>query len=114
MRGAGEYRHVVTVEENKGAKDANGDKVDDWRVVLPIVHATVKGQTGREFIQAQQQQARFTHSVNVRYQCKLADADAHKLRLKWNGRTLNVIYVGDTIGNRRELLILCEEDLKGD
>lgn len=114
MLPAGHLRHVVAVEEDKGAKDANGQTIANWRVVLPVVRALVKGQTGREFIQAQQQQAQFTHWVYVRYQCKLADSKGRKLRLKWEGRTLNILSASDAIGNRRELLLVCVEDLKAD
>ena len=64
---------------------------------------------GREYWQAQQTQALFTHRVRVRF-CARALTIAKDWRLSYEGHTLNVeVPPRDVEGTRRELEILCKE-----
>lgn len=98
-------RERVTVEyavENLGT---SGETTLEWKEET-TVWASVEGVSASEVIGAAQQAIEVTHRVRMRY----LDGLTQKNRLKWRGRTLDIVSLLEH-GDRSQHEAICVEDV---
>lgn len=102
----GTLRHVVTLEEKSSALDSWSEDAGTWSTVATL-RAFVEPLAGREAEAARQIRADLTHRVVVRSipGRKITPAD----RLKFEGRTLEIVEARDVAERGREVVLLCTE-----
>jgi SPP1 family predicted phage head-tail adaptor len=106
---AGGMRHRVTIQEVSRAGDGQGGGTESWANIAtnPTVSARVTPLDSRERLQAQQVDARATHSVTVRHRSDLTASH----RLVWNGSSLYPIGAWLNLDERKETLTAtCRQD----
>lgn len=103
---AARYRHRVVIQEAQEAADSYGQAVVTW-TTFATVWASVEPLQGREFFNAEQQQAEVTTRIRIRY---LAGVTA-KMRVNWGGRLYNIRSVIDERERRRAMQLMCDEQL---
>lgn len=102
--GAGDYRHLVTIQQPVETTDDLGQPVTTWSNVA-TVHAAVEPLEGRELFAAQAVRAETTTRVRIRYRSGITP----KHRLVYAGRVLNILSVIDPDERHREIVLLCSE-----
>ena len=99
---AGRLRHRVTIQRQTQTQNPQtGEMTVDWSDVA-TVWAAVEPISAREFIAAQEPNAKITARVTIRY---LAGIDA-SMRLLKNSRVYNIHGVMEDIDSGREYLTL--------
>jgi SPP1 family predicted phage head-tail adaptor len=102
---AGRRRHKATIQYDAGgSRDAHGQYAPDWQT-----YATVWGElvplAGDELEQARQRVATVSH----RFTMPAVLGVGPTMRLRYNGRTLNVEAVLGDAGRRAETVLLLRE-----
>lgn len=112
MTDPGRMRHLLTVEQFNGRRDATGDPRQDldenwtpfctrWCSVDPI--------SGREFLAAGQETAEVTHKIRCRYKAGIQT----DMRLRWGSRIFEIVPpILDKEERHEELLIMAKELVK--
>lgn len=72
--GAGQFRHLVTVQKPGGTRDEVGQRTTTWTNVASV-YAKIEQLSGREQLIAAQRQASSTHRVSFLYDTRLALMD---------------------------------------
>ena len=103
----GRSRQYVAIEEQSGT-DINGfgEPVENW-TTFANAWVYVSTMSGREFIQAKEIHAELSHILTTRY----IDGVHPKMRVSYNGRTLDILAAFDADETRRELKIYCREQV---
>ncbi len=70
---AGALRHLIDIEANTIAVDANGDRTETWASVHQC-WASIETGNGREFFAARQVMADLTHTIRLRFVIGLTPA----------------------------------------
>jgi len=104
---AGDLRQRVAFLEEASVQDATGQSVPAWTGVSgsTAVPAEVLGVGGGETFRGQQVEAHIASVVTIRYRAGLSPT----MRLKHDGRQLNIDRIVDPTGHKRELTIFCTE-----
>jgi SPP1 family predicted phage head-tail adaptor len=97
---SGELRQRVTLQVSVPATDPRWGAVEDWQDV-DEVWAKVVPRAATEATEAKGQQTQTTYDVTMRYRPDVTS----KLRLVWQGRTLEIVSVIDVEARKRELSI---------
>ena len=101
-------RDRVTVEAMTESQDAMGEVAQTW-AALETVWADVQPRTGREFYTADKVHEDITHLVTIRHHATVDSS----MRLKVDGRTLNIGTVLNMDGKRVRTQLLCTERKAG-
>lgn len=104
---AGKLRHLVTLQSPSTARGSAGGTVDAWSDVA-TVHASIEPLQGREFIAAQQGQARVSHRVTIRYRAGVVPS----MRVSFGARLFRIEAVLNTGERNIEQQLMCLEDVK--
>ncbi len=100
---AGFMRERITIETQATGVAANGTPSGGWSSVCSV-RAAIKTLSGREGYEADQNTARFTHEILIRYRSDVTPDQ----RVTWGARTLHIIgAVADP--KRRQLTLQCDE-----
>lgn len=103
---AGTLRHRVTIERPVDARDGFGQAVHGWET-FATRWAEVRGLSGRELFEAQQNMSRATHTVRMRD----VSGVTTDMRIKDDrNRYLNILSALDAEGRSRETVFVCAED----
>lgn len=103
---SGRLRHRVTIQEQAVIRNSYGEEIVTWVDVATVWASVLPGSSGERFLaSASREQATATHTVRIRYRAGLNP----KMRLIWDGRTLNIESIIDPDGRRRDLVLLCNE-----
>jgi SPP1 family predicted phage head-tail adaptor len=105
---AGRLRHRVTIEAvSLVPASAFNDQTETWSEVA-TVWAHVEPVRARETIEGQRQIGEITHTVRMR--CPSPGATpTSAMRLKFEGRTLNIVSVVNVGERDREFECVCQE-----
>ena len=107
-KSAGALRQKVVIETKTESRDSYGQVDESWET-LGSVWADVRPRSGSEFYAADQVHSNITHLVELRHHPGLTSS----MRLRFDGRTLNVGAVMDIDGRRRRTQALCIEKKAG-
>ena len=101
---AGNYRHLVTIEHCVEEANDYGELIKAWRTYA-TVNASVEPLVGNESFAAMQVGADLTHRVKARY----LPGVVPQMRVKFSGRTLNIMSATNDGERSRELVMMCKE-----
>jgi SPP1 family predicted phage head-tail adaptor len=102
---AGELNQRVTVQAGTSVQDDAGQPIVTWATFAGPLPAKVESVAGGETIRGRQVVATATTLFTVRWLTGVTP----KMRLSYEGRTLNILRAGDPYGDRRELRIEAAE-----
>lgn len=100
----GRLRHRVVVQQKAETKDSIGGTVEAWST-LATLKAKVEPKRGREFMVGDRVTARVFYMVTLRYRSDITT----KMRITWEGRTLEIRSVLDKATDKNWLALECEE-----
>lgn len=103
---AGKLRNVIEIQRYSEAQDSYGEMIRGWTTDI-TAHASIEPLNGRERFEAQQIIPDVTHTVIMRYQADVTP----KHRVRFNGRTFNIMSVLNIDERNRELQLLCKENV---
>ncbi|KKM90813.1 hypothetical protein LCGC14_1234850 [marine sediment metagenome] len=103
---AGKLRHRVTIEVLSSSQDAAGQETGAWSTFASR-WASVQPLTGKELFSARQFHADITHRVRMWYLSGVVP----KMRIAFDSRLFNIIYVRNADERNKELEILCVEEV---
>ena len=107
---AGRLRHKVDIEQlvaGSPNQTAEGAPDESWAVYLNDIWASVEPLSGRELFSAQEHHSEVTVRVRVRYRTGITA----KMRVVFESKNYNILYVLDPEERHRELQLLCTEGL---
>ncbi len=104
---AGKLRHWIIIQQ-KGAvaKDEYGAEVIPW-TTFHSCWAEISPLLGREFLEAQQMQARVTHRVKIRYKAGVLP----EMRVLFGNRILAIESVLTVNEIPYEMVMMCQEEI---
>jgi SPP1 family predicted phage head-tail adaptor len=110
MAAAGPKRQRVTIQTLSEARDSYGQNIKSWASAGPY-WARVKNLSGREAVNAKQIKADTTHLVEMRYIGTLFSTPGllPSMRLLFNSRVFNILWVNNVDERNREYQLLCQE-----
>ena len=98
----------VDLQQATLAADGNGQMIETWADVYSRLPAEVMGIGGGELLRGEQTEAGIDSVVRIRYP-RTGTLPTASMRVRLDGRTLNIARVLDKTGDRRELHLLCKE-----
>ena len=104
MISAGLLRHRISIEAYSTAKNGRGEDISQWATHAQR-WADVTPLSGREAERAKQIEAEATWKITLRYDPTIQPDH----RIKFDGRTLDILSIIDTDYQHRELQILAKE-----
>jgi SPP1 family predicted phage head-tail adaptor len=106
----GPMRQRVTVQTLSEAQDSYNQKIQSW-TDAGTYWASIKNLSGREAVNAKQIKAESTHLVTMRYVGALFTSPGllPSMRLTFNSRIFNILYVNNIDERNREYSLLCQE-----
>lgn len=110
---AGKLRHKVDIEhQSAGSPQQFGTGEPDvaWIVFLNDIWAAVEPLSGRELFAAQEFHSEVTTRIRLRYR----DGITAAMRVAFESRHYNILYIIDPEERHRELHLLCSEGLASD
>lgn len=107
MIAAGRLNQRITIEQPASEHDAAGQPIRTWSTLVEDVPAAVESVAGNETIRGRQVSAEATTLFTTRYRADVTT----RMRVSYEGRTLNIVRAADPYGDRRELRIECREEL---
>lgn len=102
---AGRLRHYVTVEALTITDQPDGTYAKSWS--SEGRHASIEPLSGRELFEAQQMKGEATHKVTMRHYAGLTPEH----RIKFNGRTFNVVGVQNIEERGTMTVAYCKESV---
>lgn len=101
---AGKLRHRVTLQRATDVTDTFGQPLPTW-TTFAVVWAAVEPLTGREYLQAQQQQAETTTRIRIRERAGVSE----RMRVAWGSHVYDIDAVITDPTNAREMVLMCTE-----
>lgn len=106
---AGRYRHRFTLLRATATENSGrGDRTKAW-TTLATVQGEIVALAGEEQDLAQRIVAGVTHQFALRWARAIAAMTPQDLRIRWQGKTLEVHVLRDALGDHRELTGLAKE-----
>lgn len=102
---AGDLRRRISIQ-NRSTVKTSGQEQQTWTEVLSC-WAEISPLTGRELIAAQAQVSEVTHEVTIRYRAGITP----RMRIVYQGRVFNILFVNDLDTQHRKLVMQCSEGL---
>lgn len=107
------YRNRIKFEELKKVRNEEGHTVDEWVASdLGSTFAQIRNIRGKEFIMADANQVKVSARINIRYRKDIVDKDfelGEKLRINFNDRIFEIIYINNLEERNVELEIMVNE-----
>lgn len=101
---AGKLRHRVTIQDPQSARDTFGAEIVNY-VDVATVWAAVDPLQGREFFDAQADNAEVTTRIRIRYRSGIKPT----MRVVWGDHEYDIRSVIEIESRRRELHLMCRE-----
>ena len=102
---AGEFKHVVTIQDQTGSTNSYGEATDEDWTDFSKTRAGIYPISGREFFFCFQVNSEITHKVNMRY----ISGVKPNMRIKFNDRFFEIISVINFQEGNKLLQLLCKE-----
>jgi len=99
-------RHRITLEAPTETQTADGSVTRTW-APFAAVWASVEPLLGREYFDAQREQADVSHRVCMRYLAGVT----HSMRVSWGPRVFEIESVLNAGERNRELILMCRESV---
>ncbi len=103
---AGLMRHRITIESPTETQGADGSMTLTW-APFATVWASVEPLLGREWFDAQREQAEVSHRVRMRF----LPGVGHNMRIMWGSRVFEIESVLNAGERNRELVLMCRESV---
>jgi SPP1 family predicted phage head-tail adaptor len=103
---AGSLRHQVVLEASAEARGTDGEVTLSW-VTVATVWASIEPTKGKEYISEDIIKAAATHLVTIRYLPVLDPS----MRVTFGARVFGIQSIIDKHERRRELVLVCVEEL---
>lgn len=107
------YRNVIKFEEFKSTQDGEGHWTETWiDSDLGTTFAQIRNIRGKEFIEAGALQAELSARINTRYRKDVEQKYyelGEKMRLNFNGRIFNIVYLNNLEECNIELEFIVDE-----
>ena len=107
------YRHVVVFEEFGREQNDEGHRIESWETSsLGTTYAQIRNIRGNEYIMAGAEQAKVSARINIRYRKDVVETDqksGSKLRLNFNGRIFEIVYINNLEEKNIELELIVNE-----
>jgi SPP1 family predicted phage head-tail adaptor len=100
----GKLRHRITIEQVAESQDTDGSVIETWSS-FASAQGSIKPVSGREYFDAQTTQADVTHRIYLRYITGITS----KMRIKYNQRIFDILFVINTRERNLELQLMCRE-----
>lgn len=100
----GEFRHKVTIEENRRIQNDYGEEVNEWQKVAET-YAAIYPINGREFFAAESVNSEVTHKIQMRYICGIKP----DMRVKYDDRIFHIQSVINFQERNVLLQLMCKE-----
>ena len=98
-------REIVDIERLTGTLSDEGEQVDTWTALFENVFADIKTPTGREYFAHDRLNAEVTHRVKIRWH----DGVTNDMRINWQGRILDILYISEDQTHKQWQYIFCKE-----
>lgn len=113
MSNPAKYRNRLTFEELSKSQDNEGNWVEGWgNSNLGSVYAQIRTIRGNEFIMAGANQVKVSARINIRYRKDIETKYfelGEKLRLNYNGRIFEIVYINNLEERNIELELIVNE-----
>jgi SPP1 family predicted phage head-tail adaptor len=103
---AHKLRHAITIQSKSVSRDVYGEETITWATFWSC-WAAIAPLLGREFIEAQQMQARVTHRVTIRYHAGVLP----EMRVLFGSRTFAIESVLTVHEITEEMVLMCREEI---
>jgi SPP1 family predicted phage head-tail adaptor len=104
----GLLRHTVTIQQRAAGTDASGAANGDW-TDFATVHAAIWPLRGKELYAAQQYVSQVDSRIRIRYHAGITP----QMRVVWQGRIFEIVYVVDPELRHITLDLMCREIREG-
>ena len=104
----GFLRHTVTIQQRAAGTDESGAANGNW-TDFATVHAAMWPLRGKELYAAQE----YASSVEVRIRIRYAPGIVPSMRVTWQGRVFEVLYIVDPELRHITLDLMCREIREG-
>ena len=101
---SGQMRERVDIQTLTDTQDAQGGRSETW-TVFRTVWAAIRPLRGREFLAAQQEQARVTHEIKLRWFSGITP----KMRIMQGTREFRIDAVINVDERNQLMSLMCEE-----
>lgn len=108
--GAGQLRHIVTIQRQKQATGGMLEPVRTWEDVATNVRAGIEPLNGKEYLSARQTQG----EVSVRIRMWYRDGIESSMRVVHGSEIYNIVSVIDPDKRHRKLILMCTQGSEGD
>lgn len=99
----GELRHRIKIQKHTSEMNENGFEVKSWQD-FKSAWASVTNLHGREFFQAKQ----VSSSASTKFIIRYIDELDTKMRILYNDKHYNIIYIDNIKDRNRFIELLCE------
>lgn len=103
---AGWLRHRITIQTPATVQSASGQVNPGWSDYLSA-WASIEPLRGREYMEGRQTQASVDHRVRMRYRAGITP----KMQVVFGSRTFQIVSVINVIEGKRELNLMCRENV---
>jgi SPP1 family predicted phage head-tail adaptor len=103
---AGKLRHSITIQSKSVSRDEYGEEEITWGT-YHTCWAAISPLLGREFLEAQQMQARVTHRVTIRYKAGVLP----EMRVLFGSRVFAIESVLTVNEIHYEMVLMCREEI---
>ena len=103
---SGALRHKITIQQPAEAQDASGSVESSW-IPFATVSAAYEPQSGKESFTEDQEQA----TSSIRFRVRYLSGVTPKMRISFDSRLFDILFVKDVGGRRKQLHIMCEEQV---
>jgi len=103
---SGRRNSKVLIENHTETINSVGEPVETWSTYA-TAWVEIKTQSGKEFIQAKEQNSELTHILTTHY----ISGVTPKMRINNGGLYYNILSVFDPTTRKRELKLYCNEQL---
>lgn len=100
----GRLKHRITFQKLQQTKNEYGEMLNEW-LDFKTVWAEIKPVSGRQFFSAKQINSEISHTVYMRYNPQILP----NMRIKYNNRIFDVLYVMNVDEGNSLLQIYCKE-----
>ncbi len=103
---AGTLRHRVTLQRRGDTRDGIGTVTETWTNEA-TVWASIEPLQGREYFEAQRENADVTHKLRIRHRSGVT----REMRVIFEDRVFDIEAVLNVEERDRELVLMCKEEL---
>ncbi len=100
----GQLKHKIVIEQSTPAQDSFGEPIDSW-TTFATRRASAKTLRGGESFKSSQ----VTSEAQVMFTLRFLDNVTTKMRVNWNARYFNILFVDNGDETQKETRLECKE-----